>query len=112
MKDVHTFEKLPKWARDHIAAITRQRDEAIENARRVLDSQTHTQICIDAYDNPKYVQSERVMFFRGEANAIEVSAYGDGIEVRGVGSLAVNLGVIPCCANGIMVRPLDTINRT
>jgi hypothetical protein len=45
--DDKQFEKLPKWAEEHIKTIQRERDNAVRALNDYVNSQTPTEIYID-----------------------------------------------------------------
>lgn len=45
------IEKLPKWAQEHIKAITRERDYASKAMAKAIDGQTESPFSVMAYDS-------------------------------------------------------------
>jgi hypothetical protein len=99
------LDKLPKYARDHIATLVRQRDEAAARLKAFEDSQTPSKIRYENYiyddntnkhrDSTYYVQSDRVIVSH-EGVDLEVSVRGDdGIQLHwGVAGCRHALGAI------------------
>jgi len=85
------FNKLPKYAQEHIEELQRDRDLAIKKLNDFLDSQTPSPIYVDdmiAFSGgPKqirqYVHGQRV-FFEKDGVTLEVSLFDDyrNIEMR------------------------------
>jgi hypothetical protein len=60
------LSKLPKYAQNYISLVERERDEAVEKARRLRDTQTKTEIWVDDYGADRehrreYVQGDIVI---------------------------------------------------
>lgn len=98
------LQKLPKWAREEFQRLERETREAKEHCRKLLDAQTVTNICIDHYEEPKFIQDETVYFRFGEQRVIEVRIKKGLIEVRALGGLADTLSVTPQAGNSLIIR--------
>jgi hypothetical protein len=66
------IEKLPKWAQEHIGALVRQREEAIDTLNKFTDQQTPTEVSFNEHpctgegagpiQKTRYLQTNRVEF--------------------------------------------------
>lgn len=72
------FERLPKWARDHIARLTRQRDDARSLRDQFLDAQTPSAF----YTSHLINEPDRFHATRYLPNVSGVAVKHDGLEVE------------------------------
>ena len=99
------IERLPVWARDHIAQLTHERNKAIATLKEFQDSQTKSDISYEKFDPKntvvKYIQSDRIKIELGNST-IEVSKTGSILRVSSIG-LSESLRVQPECSNVINI---------
>lgn len=105
------FERLPKFARDHIEQLTRERDEAQKDAKAAAmqasdgDAVTFyprgfTRGGIGGGDNAFCV-------FRIENEDVRISTRDDELQVQTAGRTARPLAVVPSSSNSIRIRMTD-----
>lgn len=73
--------KLPKWAQEHIKAVTHQRDTVACKLDRLCDSQTRSNIWTEDFKCRQYIQGHTVEFdFQGVSLNVNLST-GRGLEL-------------------------------
>lgn len=108
--------KLPKWARDHIQRIERERDGAVCERKRTLDSQTSSPIYYGGFmdSGKKFIQTDEVTFTIGQQvygehqwpKEIRARIQNGRLRLMGAG-VCGTLEIIPNCSNVIEIGILD-----
>ncbi len=96
---------LPRWARDYIEALTRQRDGALEQRREFLEVVTDDSpkvLCDNIHQTFRNIaEYEDVRFkFEGRYNFVYIDKRGDKVTVRSTGGA---LGIHPIATNCVEV---------
>lgn len=81
-------QRLPRYAREHLDRVERERDEAVEKARRMNDTQTPSKIWVEDYgaaleQRREYIQTPNESIVVAHAGVcLRVCAHNDrGIEL-------------------------------
>jgi hypothetical protein len=106
------FDKLPKWVREYIEKIERERDTAVRTLNEAVDQQTPSIVSYTEFactgekqgPSPKtvYVQTHQIDF---EYNSMKLSVicHNDEIRLR-----YENAKLVPMCYNGLNLIELDS----
>jgi hypothetical protein len=106
---------LPKWAKERISTLERQRDDALRTLKEFLDKQTKSRVWVEEFHShatqKHYIQTDRIRFELDDNRVIEVTLKEDlgdtYIQLRATGNLADMLLVVPECSNTIKVTAGD-----
>ena len=85
------IEKLPKWAKEHITQLERQRDSAVQKLNEMCNSQTPSPIYVDDWTftgegvgqatKRQYIQADNVTFdYVGIV--LEVTCFDDNMKLQ------------------------------
>lgn len=107
--------KLPVWARNHIADLVRERDEATRQYLEQFDSQTPTRVTYgDHYNNPRYLRDDghdSVRFNIDEHRWVELAPVRNKDRHYGEPDVKITAStgmvILPQVSNVIGVRVMD-----
>lgn len=112
IKQQRDISRLPVWAHELIAKLTRERDEARDAQKAYLDNQTPSSAWTEEYHGNmeyarRYIQTDAVTFSLGDNKEISVQVIqrpgmtSPHLEIR---SYLQRLVILPDVSNGITLR--------
>ena len=114
------FAKLPRWARDHIVAIERERSVAVSRLNEFTDNQTESACYATVYacTGEEQGPTNRKVYFNAKESItiehagvhLDVSFYKeDGINLRYRGKNHSDIALMPVCHGSITLSTPDKL---